>query len=190
MQRSADSISKTATIRTVVGTGRCGLSGDGGPAVSACLNEPKGIALDGAGNLLIADSENHVIRKVDVTGGTISTIGGREGGADPRRDVLRPVSDFPTKHDDPLAEEADRDQNRFLQQETSVGRSGMSMRMALLALRGDGGPASGALFNFPTAVAVDQAGICTGRTHEPSSSSHRYGDRSNQHRGWHRPATF
>ena len=65
---------RTGMIRTVVGSGEAGWSGDGGAAVAARLNEPKAVALDHDGNLLIADSENHVIRKVDRRSGLITTV--------------------------------------------------------------------------------------------------------------------
>ena len=56
------------------------VSGDGGSAVEAWLNSPEGVAVDGAGNVYIADSYNHRVRKVDATG-TITTIAGSgEGG--------------------------------------------------------------------------------------------------------------
>ena len=45
-------------IYTIAGTSRIGFSGDGGPAARAELNQPDGVAIDGAGNLLIADAGN------------------------------------------------------------------------------------------------------------------------------------
>ena len=62
-------------ITTVAGTGVAGYSGDGGLAVKAQLNTPYGILLDRNDNLLIADSENNVIRKVG-SDGIIRTIAG------------------------------------------------------------------------------------------------------------------
>ena len=56
----------SGTITTVAGTGTAGFSGDGGPATSAELNGPDGVAVDGSGNLYIADSDNHRVRKVEV----------------------------------------------------------------------------------------------------------------------------
>ncbi len=61
------------TISTVAGTGVAGGAGDGGPAISAQLNAPRGVALDSAGNLYIADTGNHGVRKV-APGGTITTV--------------------------------------------------------------------------------------------------------------------
>jgi hypothetical protein len=62
-------------IHTFAGSGDAGFSGDGGPATTANLNSPTGIALDGAGNLYIADTGNNRIRKV-TPAGKISTIVG------------------------------------------------------------------------------------------------------------------
>ena len=62
-------------ISTVAGDGTEGSGGDGGPAVAAQLSSPWGVALDGAGNLYIADSSNQRIRKVDAAG-MISTVAG------------------------------------------------------------------------------------------------------------------
>jgi sugar lactone lactonase YvrE len=64
------------TIHTVAGTGTSGFSGDAGPATSANLRSPKGIAVDASGNLYIADYNNHRIRKVHSNDGTISTVVG------------------------------------------------------------------------------------------------------------------
>jgi hypothetical protein len=54
----------TAIITTVAGNGQRGHSGDGCSPLSASLNRPVGLAFDAAGDLYIADSYNHVIRRV------------------------------------------------------------------------------------------------------------------------------
>src|ERR1700748_253360 len=66
-------------ISTIAGNGRAVFSGDGGQATSASLNIPSSIVIDKNGNLLIADQENSVIRKVDLTTGIITTIAGNGG---------------------------------------------------------------------------------------------------------------
>lgn len=63
------------SLTVVAGTGICGFSGDGGPATSAELNDPGGIAFDSAGNLYFADTNNHRIRRID-RNGMISTVAG------------------------------------------------------------------------------------------------------------------
>lgn len=73
-------VDSQGVITTVAGTGAKGYSGDGGPPQRATLNGPKGLRCDAAGNLLIADCENHAIRKVDFGRNLITTIaGGRRG---------------------------------------------------------------------------------------------------------------
>ncbi len=67
---------RTSVITTIAGVGIPGLGGDGGPATLAQLNSPHGIAVDGAGNLFIADRDNHRLRRVDAQTGMISTIVG------------------------------------------------------------------------------------------------------------------
>ena len=57
-------VDPSGIITTISGTGRRGFSGDGGPAFQAQLNLPRGVALDGAGNLYIADTSNSRIRVV------------------------------------------------------------------------------------------------------------------------------
>jgi len=64
----------SGAITTIAGTGAAGFSGDGGAAASAVLNLPTAVAVDAAGNLYIADTNNHRIRKI--SGTTITTVAG------------------------------------------------------------------------------------------------------------------
>ena len=148
---------RLGTMRSVAGNGTPGFSGDGGLALAASLNEPKNLCLDGHGNLLIADSENHVIRKVDRVSGTIQTVAGGSvlpsaqgrGAEQATLSVDDPFSDGTVTADKAFAQQADLSGTvRYV-----VNGIGVAKRFT-----GDGGPALKALLNFPTAIAVDQDG--------------------------------
>jgi hypothetical protein len=79
-------IDSNGTISTYAGTGEAGFSGDDGPAESAKLNNPAGLALDEHGNLYIAEFVNNRIRRVDAVTHTITTVAGN--GLPHRIDVL------------------------------------------------------------------------------------------------------
>jgi sugar lactone lactonase YvrE len=64
---------RTKTLHRVAGTGEQGFTGDGGPALAAKLGGPKGLAW-APGQLFVADTENHAIRRIDLTTGLISTV--------------------------------------------------------------------------------------------------------------------
>lgn len=66
-------VTTAGTISTIAGTGVSGYAGDGGPASEAEIYEPVGVAVDGLGNIYVADYSNGAIRKIDATG-TISTF--------------------------------------------------------------------------------------------------------------------
>jgi DNA-binding beta-propeller fold protein YncE len=71
--RAVDAAGK---IRTVAGTGKAGLSGDGGDARKAALNGPKHLCIDRDGTVLLADTENHVVRRYNPKDGTIVRVAG------------------------------------------------------------------------------------------------------------------
>jgi sugar lactone lactonase YvrE len=79
------------TIRTVAGTGKAGKGGDGGPALQAALNGPKFLSIDRDGSVLIADTENHQIRRYRPGKETMELVAGtgKKGtagvGGDPRK---------------------------------------------------------------------------------------------------------
>lgn len=76
---------KTGTIHHLAGTGEQGYAGDGGPAHLARLAGPKGLA-HARGGLYVADTENHVVRRIDLNTGIISTVlgtGRRGDGPEP-----------------------------------------------------------------------------------------------------------
>ena len=145
-------------VSTVAGT-TAGFSGDGGPAVSAKLTNPRGVTPTADGGFLIADAGNHRIRKVDVTGiiGTIAGgppgFGGDGGFATDARfagpsDVLE-ISNggFVT---------ADTANNR-IRRITPLGTV-FTIAGGAAGLGGDGGPASAGRFNTPNALQVAPGG--------------------------------
>jgi DNA-binding beta-propeller fold protein YncE len=70
----------TGIIATVAGTGARGYSGDGGPALAAVFDAPKELALEPGGDLLIVDTENHAIRRIEIARQKVEPIaGGRKG---------------------------------------------------------------------------------------------------------------
>jgi hypothetical protein len=66
----------TGLITTLAGTGAQGYSGDNAPAATATLALPHGLTIDAAGNLYLADTANHRIRRIDTTTGLITTLAG------------------------------------------------------------------------------------------------------------------
>lgn len=89
-------VDKAGKIRTVAGTGKAGTGGDGGPALKAAMNGPKFVSIDKDGSVLIADTENHQIRRYTPGKETIELVAGsgKKGGhfdADPKKlELSRP----------------------------------------------------------------------------------------------------
>lgn len=153
------------TIRTVAGSGVYGYFGDGGPATQAGLWNPTDVTLDAAGNLFIADTENHRIRKVD-RAGTISTVAGNnitfldqgysgDGGPATNAKLFRPRGLALDDAGNLFIADSDNDRIR------KVDRSGAIMTIAgngSYGFSGDGGPADEAAIAFPAGITVDGAG--------------------------------
>ena len=151
-------VDSAGVITTVAGTGEFGFSGDGGPAVSAQLYVPSGVAVDGVGNLFIADWGNDRIRKVD-TAGVITTIAGTgalgDGG---------PATE--ARLDIPWGVAVDGAGNLFITDSANlrirkVDSAGVITTVAGTGNRGfsgDGGSATEARLDSPWGVAVDGAG--------------------------------
>lgn len=153
-------ILSTWTIRTLAGNGESGCAGDGGPSIQARLNEPKGVTIDCRGNVYVADSENHVVRKVDRVTGVISTVAGMIGEDHLCSAVGRDALAQPT-NEDPLADGAGETQAKFTQQADLSGTVRYWTNQAATSPKrygGDGRKAEQAQLNFPTAVAVDLEG--------------------------------
>lgn len=151
---------RSGCIGTVVGTGESGCAGDGDIATAALLNEPKNIALDTMGNLYIADSENHLIRKVNRQTGVITTMA---GVAVSGRDAMG-SHDLPPggieEELDPLADPVAKPGDGYTQKSDLSGmvRYIGGTNVTDQRFCGDGGPATDAALNFPSAVVVAEDG--------------------------------
>lgn len=151
------------TITTVAGNGTKGSMGDGGAATSAQLNYPDGITVDNAGNLYIADSGSHVIRKVDANTRTIMKIAGTTGVAGFSGDGGRATD---AKFNNPkritvtsngILYIVDKGNHRIRRVETN----GIITTVAgngIAGFGGDSGPAITAQLNSPSDVTVDVMG--------------------------------
>ena len=69
-------------MSTFAGTGEKGYSGDGGPALTAVWNGPKAIRCDHQDNVIVVDTENHAIRRIDAVTGAVTTVAGGHLGSD------------------------------------------------------------------------------------------------------------
>jgi uncharacterized protein (TIGR03437 family) len=141
-------------ISTVAGNGSQGYSGDGGPAVSAQLNGPSGVAIDGAGNLYIADAKNDVVR--EVSNGLISTVPGTKT-EDPYGYGGTPVVAVDAKGNlYTTAGAAGGGGNQVLK--ISNGVASAVVGTGVGGYSGDGGPAISAQINSPYGVTLDAVG--------------------------------
>jgi gliding motility-associated-like protein len=152
-------------IVTVAGTGQVGFSGDGGPATAATLNVPTSIAFDKSGNLLIADQQNAVIRKLDLTTGIITTIAGNggqyhfgDGGLAQNAGLYGPTGLTVDKTGNIFIAEEYGSTIRKIDATTGIITTVAAIPGAGFDYSGDGGPALNASFYQPTDVAVDASG--------------------------------
>ena len=148
-------------ISTVAGNGTADFSGDGGPATSAQINIPYGLAVDGAGNLYIADAVNNRIRKVD-TSGNISTVAGNgmygssgDGGPATMAQLAVPTGVAVDSAGNLYI--ADSDNNRVRKVDASGNISTVAGN-GTADFSGYGGPATSAQLSMPMGVAVDSSG--------------------------------
>ena len=161
-------VTPSGTITTVAGNGKIGYSGDGGPATSAQLQYPYGVAVDGAGNLYIADRYNNVIRKVTPgTPGTITTVAGGGSGCTGETDSVGdgcPATSATLNAPFSVAVDgagnlyiADA-YNNVIRKVTPGGTITTVVGNYVAGHSGDGGAATSASLNTPYGIAVDGAG--------------------------------
>lgn len=157
------------TIQTLAGTDEQGYTGDGGVASGAELNTPTSVAVDGAGNLYIADSGNNVVREVIKVSGNIVTVAGNgtpgasgDGGAATSAELNGPVGVTVDANGNLFI----ADQKNQKIREVAVGTgiittvvgNGQEGNNGDGTYSGDGGPATAAGLGKPFAVAFDVTG--------------------------------
>ena len=167
-------IAPGGTIATIAGTGTAGYNGDGGPAAQAQLNGPMGLAVDGAGNLFVADTGNHRIRKI-AANGAISTVAGNgsagygsDGGPATGTELNQPEGVAVDAGGNLYIADTMNDRVREVTANgniTTVAGTGLSAvygsvydETGVSTTTGDNGPATSAAVVLPTDVAMDAAG--------------------------------
>jgi sugar lactone lactonase YvrE len=171
-------------IYGVAGTGRAGFAGDGRPAAGAELDRPAGVAVDGRGDLIVADTGNSRVRVVAASSGTVLGRTVRSGdiytvvgtGTAGFSGDGGPAGHAALDHPGAVAVEGDGDLvvadtgNHRVRVITSRTGLAFGRQVAAGTIRtivgtrrlggfsGDGGPAPGALLNLPTGVAVSGSG--------------------------------
>lgn len=151
-------ITPAGVITTFAGNGGFFYAGDGGPATNAQMRSPSGVAVDKSGNVFIAETGSHVIRKVS-TDGVISTVagfgvGGYSGdGGDPLfAQILAPHGIAVDK--DGTLYIADYGNNRIRK---VVSGKITTISGAGIGFLGDGQPAAGGRFSGPAGIALDSS---------------------------------
>jgi sugar lactone lactonase YvrE len=156
-------VTSGGTITKIAGGNECAYSGNGGPATSASLCAPSGMALDGAGNLYIADSGNEVIRKVTPSG-TITTVAGDGTGGYSGDDSPATSAELNIFYGAEIALDGagnlylDDSGNNVIRKVTQGGTITTVAGNGTQGYTGDGGPAASAEFDSPFGLALDGAG--------------------------------
>lgn len=159
-------VDPSGRITTVAGTGVSGLAGDGGPAVAAQLNGPQGLAFDSQGRLLIADTYNHVVRRIGRDGRIESIAGPGPGLAgDGGRATVAQISlpsDVAVARDGTLfIAEIGNSRVRAVEPGgiiRTVAGSGQGSGLGGAGFGGDRGPGEQARLFAPGGLALDETG--------------------------------
>ncbi len=153
----------TGIISTFAGTGTGGSLGDGAAASAAQLNQPRGLAIDGSGNLYIADANNNKIRKIVLSTGIISTVAGigtagtaGDGAAATAAQLNSPRGVCTDAAGNIYI--ADRSNNKVRKVTISTGIISTYVGSGTGGFAGDGGAAATAQINRPADVKMDAAG--------------------------------
>jgi len=150
-------------ISTIAGSGNSGFSGDNGPATNASFFAPGGLLTDGAGNLLVADTDNNCVREVD-TNGVMATVVGDPYGFYHYSGDGGPATGAGLYLPEALAKDPAGDlfiadnHNHVVREVNTAGIIKTMVGIHTATYSGDGGPASAAGLNGPSGLAFDAAG--------------------------------
>lgn len=146
-------VSAQYNISTLAGNGKAGYGGDNGPATEALLNKPRGIAVDSAGNVYIADQFTNRIRKVDRQGNITTVAGGPSAAAKGMQ------------LNNPAGVAVDASGNLYIANQLNNTVLMIDSAGEISTIAGGGaepiharGAATDALLNGPAAIAVDATG--------------------------------
>jgi len=152
---------KSQTISTIAGTGMPGYSGDGSAAIAAKLNGPYATRVDRYGNLFIADINNNVVRKIDISG-TISTVAGNgfggyigDGGTAIAAELHIPIDLAVDSFGNIFVADAF---NNVVRKVNTSGVISTIVGNGTPGYTGDGGLAKSAEINHPNSIDVDMYG--------------------------------
>jgi len=153
-------VDRNGIITTFAGTGTAGFSGDNGPATQAQLNGPLGVCVDAAGSVYVNDNGNKRVRKI--ANGVITTIAGTGSASNSGDGGAATAAGFVI----PIRCAVDRSNNLYIADQGAFrvriidprGNINTFAGNGTQGFSGDGGPATSAAMNNPTAVATDAAG--------------------------------
>jgi sugar lactone lactonase YvrE len=155
---------RTRQTTTIAGDGQKAYRGDDGPAVAASLSMPHEIQFDSAGNLYIAERDNHVVRKVEAKSGVISTIAGTgvpgfsgDGGPATRGQLRQPHSIAVDRNGGLLI--CDVGNHRIRRVDLSSGTIETYAGTGERQPTPDGAPLKGTPLNGPRTIVIDDDGV-------------------------------
>jgi large repetitive protein len=153
----------TGIITTIAGAANWGFSGDGGPATSALLSSPAGLAIDGSGNIYVADSGNNRVRRIDGVTGVITTVAGNGAAAFAGDGGPATAASLNTPYAVALDSAgnlyiADAVNSRIRRVDAGTGIITTLAGTGSTSYNGDGIPATSANLGLPTALLLNGAG--------------------------------